>query len=121
MSEEQRQRRRVSDAAVDELRQEFRDYIKEARDYRRAMNEKLDCLGVGFKQFRADWDAKYRPHLDVRIKDEQESREFIAAKIKAWKSRAVDAGVAGFLLIVAWGALFGDWLTKAKAHVKALF
>jgi hypothetical protein len=114
-------RRRSSDEAIESLRRDMNEYRIESRHDRMQIKQQITCLAAGFKAFKEDWDNTYKPHLDADIKTDNDRREFIREKIKAWRSRAFDVVVGAIFVVFGWGLLFGDWLTKAKAHVKSLF
>lgn len=114
-------RRRSSDAAIEDLRRDLNAYRIESRHDRLQIKSQITCLADGFKEFKSEWDKTYRPHLDRDITAENDRREFVREKIKAWRSRAFDVAVGAVFLIFGWGLLFGEWLNKAKAHVKAMF
>lgn len=119
--EKQSNRRRSSDAAIEDLRRDLNAYRIESRHDRMIIKNQLDCVTKGVTEFRAEFDRIYRPHLDKGITEENDRREFIREKVKAWRSRAFDVAVGAVFLIFGWGLLFGEWLNKAKAHVKAMF
>lgn len=124
-NESPRQRRRANDEAIDELNRRVTDYCSEAKadrreasEHRRLMRLEISCLATGFKEFKAEWDKVYKPHLDESITTEKEHDEFVKSKIKSWKSIAADAVVVWLLAIVVYATAASDVIHKLWAKAK---
>lgn len=112
--------RRADDTGIEILSREMREDRVEARAHRMKIQGEISCLASNFKQFKSDWDATYKPHLDTAIESKRETDEFIREKLKSWKSRAADAVVAGVGLAIVYAVVAADVLQKVWARAKSI-